>query len=281
VGGNRIAYLDAGAGPPVLLLHGCPFSSFVWRRVITELSPRFRCVAPDLRGLGDTETPTGADWHLPVQTAAVLGLLDDLELDRVAVVGHDHGAAVAQLLAAHQPRRISALVVAEAEAYDNWPSAAERPFVRATQLPGLGRLILWAWSRRRLFRWALASGQAVHNRAVLTDEVVDGYIAANLGSAHRRTKTRRFLAAQLDPANRHHTATAVDGLRRFTAPTLIVWGQHDVHFPVSWGDRLRADIPGAERLEVLPGAGHLVMEEQPAELAAVLTVFLTVHAVGG
>ena len=51
------AYADAGDGPPVLLLHGCPFSKFVWRNLIPELSASFRCVAPDLLGLGDTETP--------------------------------------------------------------------------------------------------------------------------------------------------------------------------------------------------------------------------------
>jgi pimeloyl-ACP methyl ester carboxylesterase len=85
VGVHRIAFVEVGDGPPVLLLHGCPFSSFVWRHVVTELSSAFRCVAPDLLGLGDTETPAGADWSLPAQMAAMLGLLDRLGLERVAV----------------------------------------------------------------------------------------------------------------------------------------------------------------------------------------------------
>src|SRR5712691_9085628 len=190
VGANRIAYLDEGAGPPVLLLHGCPFSSFIWRHVIAELSQTFRCVAPDLLGLGDTETPAGADWSLAAQTAAVLALLDELGLDQVAVVGHDHGGAIAQMIAAHHPGRVSALVLADAEAYDNWPSADELPFVRATQLQVLGALVLWGWSRRPLFRWALAHVKAVHDPAALTDELADGYIAANLATGHRRAKTR-------------------------------------------------------------------------------------------
>jgi pimeloyl-ACP methyl ester carboxylesterase len=277
VGANRIAYLDEGAGPPVLLLHGCPFSSFLWRHVIAELSQTFRCVAPDLLGLGDTETAAGADWSLPAQTAAVLALLDELGLDQVAVVGHDHGGAIAQMIAAHHPGRVSALVLADAEAYDNWPSADELPFVRATQLQVLGALVLWAWSRRPLFRWALAHGKAVHDPAALTDELVDGYIAANLATGHRRAKTRRFLAAQLDPANQAHTAQAVDGLTKFQAPTLIIWGEHDVHFPPFWGRRLHADIPGAERLEIVPGAGHLLMEEQPGQVTGLLADFIAAH----
>ncbi|WP_396455115.1 alpha/beta fold hydrolase [Actinomadura sp.] len=281
IGAARIAYVDEGDGPPVLLLHGCPFSSFVWRRIITGLGLRFRCVAPDLLGLGDTETPPDADWRLPAQVEAVLGLLDELGLDEVAVVGHDQGGAIAQLLAADHPGRITALVLADAEAYDNWPSAEELPFVRATQLPVLGRAVLWAWSRRSLFRWALASGKAVHDRSALTDELVDGYIAANLGNAHRRAKTRRFLAAQLDPANQAHTAAALSSLRRFEAPTLILWGAEDVHFPAEWAKRLHHDIPGTqrepERLVILPATGHLLMEERPDQVADLLAGFLTAH----
>lgn len=277
IGGAQVAYVDEGTGRPVLLLHGCPFSSFVWRGVIASLRAggrgEFRWIAPDLLGLGDTETPPGADWTLPAQVAAVVALLDTLGLDKVAVVGHDQGGAIAQLIAAHHPDRVGALVLANAEAYDNWPSSEELPFVRATQLPVLGRAVLWAWSRRRLFRWALAHGKAVHDTAVLTDELVDGYIAANLATAHRRAKTRRYLAAQLDPANQAHTRDVVEALTRVDQPTLIVWGGRDVHFGPEWAHRLQRDIPAA-RLEILPEAGHLVMEEQPDQVAALIAEFL-------
>lgn len=272
-GGGRIAYVDEGTGQPVLLLHGCPFSSFVWREVIAALTPRFRCIAPDLLGLGDTETPAGADWRLPAQTAAVRELLDHLGLDRIAVVGHDQGGAIAQLLAVAEPGRVSALVLANAEAYDNWPSAEERPFIRATQLPVIGRLVLWAWSRRRMFRWALAHGKAVHDTTVLTDELVDGYITANLATRRRRSKTRRFLAAQLDPTNQAHTADVVDDLAAGEAPILIVWGGRDVHFGSEWAHRLHHDLERS-RLEILPDTGHLLMEEQPTRVTALIANFL-------
>lgn len=279
--GTMIAYVDQGSGPAVLLLHGCPFSAFLWRNVITALAPRFRCIAPDLLGLGDTETPPSADWTLPAQVAAVHELLDRLGLGRVSVVGHDQGGAIAQLLATRHAQRVEALVLADAEAYDNWPSAKELPFVRATQVPVLGRLVLWAWSRRRLFRWALAHGKAVHDPAVLTDDLVDGYIAANLATAPRRAKTRRFLAAQLDPDNQAHTGAIAELLTALDLPTLIIWGGRDVHFGVEWAERLHAAIPGA-RLAVLPDAGHLVMEEQPAEVAALIGEFLSRSpAIGG
>jgi pimeloyl-ACP methyl ester carboxylesterase len=275
VGDTRVAYLDEGDGPPLLLLHGCPFSSYIWRHVIPLLRPHFRCIAPDLLGLGDTETPPDADWSLPAQATTVVGLLDALGIDAAHIVAHDHGAATAQLIAAGQPSRIRRLILTNAEAYDNWPSRDELPFVRATQIPLVGNLIMWAWGRPGLLRYALRSGHAVSNPAVLTPELLRGYIAANLADRHRRAKTRRFLAGQLDPANNRATADALPGLRAFDHPTLIIWGRDDPHFGPEWAQRLRDDIPGAVHVELLPDTGHLLMEERPDDLARLLLDFLT------
>jgi pimeloyl-ACP methyl ester carboxylesterase len=274
VGSAQVAYYEEGDGEPLLLLHGCPFSSFVWRNVIPLLSSVHRCLAPDLLGLGDTEAPLDADWSLRAQAAMILGFLDVLGIERAHVIGHDHGGAVAQLLAAEHPDRLARLVIANAEAYDNWPSAEELPFVRATQIPLLGDLLLWAWSRRSLFRWTLVDARAVHDPRVLTRELLDGYIRANLGDRHRRARSRRFLARQLDPANNRVTLDLLEGLRRFDHPTLLVWAEDDPHFGPEWGRRLRGDIGGAVRLEILPETGHLLMEERPERFAELVGEFL-------
>jgi pimeloyl-ACP methyl ester carboxylesterase len=255
-------------------LHGCPFSSYIWRKVIPLLSPRYHCLAPDLLGLGDTETPEGADWSLRAQAAMVVGFLDAIGIERAHVVGHDHGGALAQLLAGELPDRVDRLVISNAEAYDNWPSEEERPFVRATQVPVLGDVVLWAWSRRPLFRLTLKEAKAVHDPTVLSAELLDGYIRANLSDRHRRAKTRRFLAGQFEPENNRVTMDLLDGLRRFDHPTLLVWAKDDPHFGPEWGDRLRRDIPGAVRLELLPETGHLLMEERPEQFAALVGAFL-------
>jgi pimeloyl-ACP methyl ester carboxylesterase len=128
----------------------------------------------------------------------VIGLLERLGLPRLHVVGHDHGGAVAQLLAAEHPHVVDRLVLVNVEAFDNWPSADERPFIVATQLPLVGRFVLWLWSFPTMAKLALLAGHAVRDRHALSSEFVNGFVEANLGSAHRRTKTRRFLAGQLD-----------------------------------------------------------------------------------
>ena len=274
VGEARVAYHEEGSGEPLLLLHGCPFSSFIWRKVIPLLSSRFRCLAPDLLGLGDTETPEDADWSLRAQAATVIGFLDALGIERAHVVGHDHGGAIAQLLAAERPGLIDRLVLSNAEAYDNWPSEEERPFVRQTQIPVLGDVVMWAWSWRPVFRRTLAEAKAVHDPEVLSEELLDGYIRANLSDRHRRAKTKRFLAGQFDPENNRVTMDLLDGLRRFDRPTLLVWAKADPHFGPEWGERLYRDIPGAVGLELLPETGHLLMEERPERFAALVGEFL-------
>jgi pimeloyl-ACP methyl ester carboxylesterase len=274
VGDSNVAFYDQGEGEPVLLLHGCPFSSFIWRHVIPRLSPHYRCLAPDLLGLGDTETPDDADWSLRAQARMIIGFLDALGLERAHIVGHDHGGAVAQLLAAEHPERLGRLVLSNVEAYDNWPSEEERPFVRATQMPILGDVILWAWSRRALFRLALKDAKAVHDPSVLSAELLDGYIRANLSDRHRRAKTKRFLAGQFDPDNNRITIDLLDGLKQFDHPTLLVWAADDPHFGPQWGERLSRDIPGVVRLELLPETGHLLMEEKPEQFAALVAQFL-------
>ncbi|HLV97531.1 MAG TPA: alpha/beta hydrolase [Ktedonobacterales bacterium] len=275
VGAARVAYYEEGTGELVVLLHGCPFSSYIWRKIIPRLSTQHRCLAPDLLGLGDTETPAHTDWSLPAQEAMVVGWLDALGITQAHVVGHDHGGAVAQLLAAHHPERIKRLVLSNAEAYDNWPSAEERPLVRLTQVPLVGTLFLWAYGSTLGTRVVLSIGQAVKHKAVLTDELIKGYVRANTSDAHRRAKTARFLAGQFDPANNRCTLEALEGLRRFDHPTLLLWGADDPHFGPAWAERLRLDIPGVTRLELLPNTGHLLMEERPETFATHLLTFLS------
>lgn len=274
-GEARVAFYEEGDDEPLLFLHGCPFSSYIWRKVIPRLSPDYRCLAPDLMGLGDTETSADADWSLPAQASMTVEFLDALEIDRTHVVGHDHGGAVAQLLAAEHPNRIQRLVLTNSEAYDNWPSDEERPLVRLTQVPLLGDVILWGLSRRPILRFTLAMERAVHDPGVLSPELLEGYIRANFSDRHRREKTKRFLARQLNPKNNRTTLDLLDGLRGFDHPTLLIWGENDPHFGPEWGKRLYVDIPGAVRLELLSNTGHLLMEEHPHEVATSISDFLS------
>jgi len=111
--GVELAVLDQGDGPPVLLLHGFPDSSHVWRHQVPALvSAGLRVIAPDLRGFGESDRPDGVDdYRMRHIVADVVALLDGLGIEKVRVVGHDFGAAVAWIFAASFPARVERLVV--------------------------------------------------------------------------------------------------------------------------------------------------------------------------
>jgi pimeloyl-ACP methyl ester carboxylesterase len=275
VGPWRVAYVDRGRGEPVVLLHGCPFQSFEYSRIIPELARRYRVVAPDLLGLGDTVVRLDDDYRLPNQVRMVLGFLDRLGIRRAHFVGHDHGGAIVQLLMNAHPERLGAVVLTNVEAYDLWPSKPERLDVQ---------LAANAWSTP-LFRLALgmpliqrrALAIAVAQPDVLTDDVLEGLLGPSLSTPARWRRLRRFLRSQLDREHNLETLRAVDGMRRFDHPTLLLWGQQDTNFGPAIAERLAHDIPGAVGVEWLAHSAHLPMLEEPEHYAHSLERFLSDH----
>jgi pimeloyl-ACP methyl ester carboxylesterase len=111
VGGWPVAYIDRGSGEPIVLLHGCPFQSFEYSRVIPSLGRHYRVIAPDLLGLGDSIVRLDDDYRLPNQVRMVVGLLDRLGISRAHFVGHDHGGAIVQLMMNSHADRLGAAIL--------------------------------------------------------------------------------------------------------------------------------------------------------------------------
>jgi len=123
--GGRLAYVDEGDGPAVVLLHGFPTSSHLWRDLVPILAPRFRAIAPDLLGYGDSDHPGDPETlTIRAQAGYVRELLDRIGVDEVAAVGHDIGGGVAQLLALEGGVRT--LVLLDSISFDSWPIEAVR-----------------------------------------------------------------------------------------------------------------------------------------------------------
>ena len=271
--GTNVAYLDEGAGEPLVLLHGCPFSACEWRETIPRLATRFRVIAPDLVGLGDTEVALSDDYRLPRDAAMVCGLLDALGIDDAHVVGHDHGGATCLLLMGSAPERLRSVVLTNIEAYDRWPSDEERIYVKLIVNP-LTSPLVWALLHSREVRRRLFA-IAAHRRGVLTDELLAAFVDPHIATPARWQRLRRFFTWQLDPEHRRATLDAVPGMRAFTRPTLILWGRQDVNFGEAIAQRLLDDIPGARRVQWMEDSGHLPMLEEPAGYADAIAAFAT------
>jgi len=273
VGPWNVAYIDEGSGPPLLLLHGCPFHAYQWRDVIPVLSRQHRVIAPDLLGLGDTQVRLSDDYRLPHDVVMVKGLMDRLGIREADFVGADHGAATLQLLMKDSPNRIRRAVITNAEAYDLWPSKPEIKYLKLVVHPltsPIFRFLLGhsAWIRKEVF------SIAVHREEVFTDEVVLAYTRAHTSSQARWERLRRFFRWQLDPEHNRVTLDVVEGLRKFDRPTLILWGKVDTNFGPEIAERLASDIPGVVGVEYLEHSAHMPFQEEPEAYNAALLRFL-------
>lgn len=276
VAGRRIAYVDQGDGDPILLLHGCPFHAYEWKEVIPILSRRFRVLAPDLLGLGDSVVTLDDDYRLPQDAEMVEGFLAGLGIDSAHVVAHDHGGATALLLMKRAPQLMRTLVLTNIEAYDAWPSAEERPYLKLIVHP-LTSPIFWALLHLKGVRRYVFS-IAAHRQEVLTDDVLDAFVRPHVSTPARWQRLRRFFRWQLDREHNQVTVRAVDSMRTFNRPTLILWGKRDGNFGEAIARRLADDIPGVVRIEWLEDSGHLPMLEEPQRYADAVTAFIAEYA---
>jgi pimeloyl-ACP methyl ester carboxylesterase len=272
LGGWQVAYIDQGSGPPVVLLHGCPFHAFQWRDLIPQLTPDRRVLAPDLLGLGDTQVRLDDDYRLPQDVTMVVGFLDALGIEKADFVAADHGAATLQLLMRDHPERIRRAVITNAEAYDQWPSKPEIPYLRLVVNPWLGPLFRLAlhstWVQREVF------GVAVHREEAFTDEVLNAYARAHIATPERWARLQRFFRWQLDPEHNRITMDAVPGLRRFEQPTLLLWGKQDTNFGPEIAERLAGDIAGVVAVEYLEHSAHMPFQEEPERYGRAVRDFL-------
>jgi len=272
---GNIAYLETGSAhkPPVLFVHGIPTSSYLWREVIRFLQNDFHCYAPDLMGLGDTEVDPAADcFHMDAQAEMLLEFMNAHGHDTFSVVCHDQGGAAVQILMANRPDVFQSLVITDCVCYDNWPVPKIAQLQRLARIPGLmdlsSRLGLFDLLETRTPLSAFHRG--VRRPERFSDEAIHEYLRPLRSGKEPRTRFLRFLLA----GSERYTLRAVPGLRAFDRPTLILWAADDYYISPSWGRKLLDDIPGAERMELIPFCGHFWQEEKPAEFSSLMGEFL-------
>ena len=276
---GEIAYLELGPAeaPPLLLVHGIPTSSQLWRRVMRDLASEFRCLAPDLMGLGDTRCdPHGDCYGMDAQARMLADFMDAKGCPRFGLICHDQGGAAAQLLATTHPERIRCFVLTNCVCYDNWPVPAVAWLQALMRLPLLPSALI----RARVFHlreqrspWS-AFRRGVHDPSHLSNAMIAEYLRPLLASRTSRRRFMRFILAG-DP---RHSLRAAEGLRHFEAPALVLWAADDRYISPSWGLRLHEDIPGSQGFELIPFCGHFWQEERPEAFLAHMRPFLRHHA---
>lgn len=278
-------YLEAGEGEPLVLLHGWPTSSWLWRNVIPHLPQGTRVLAPDLPGFGNSDKPDVA-FTLDYQARKLDEFLDAVKVEKAALVLHDLGGPIGLLWAVRHPDRIERLVVLNTLLYPDgaaarlfWPpgslfqrtrtvlSCRQAPLrvrclMLAARIPGLHPLIFHHHTV------ALAMRMGVVHR-------LERGVAQRYGSPFATAEGRRALAKTfLDPRSQEleEIVNALDTLR---TPTLVAFGERDRFLPDIDVEmhRLARDLR-AVRVEPLRRCGHFLQEDAPEEVARLVAEFL-------
>jgi pimeloyl-ACP methyl ester carboxylesterase len=265
--GVELNIVDEGdpSGPPVLLVHGFPDSSHLWRHQIAALTGAgLRALAPDMRGFGESDKPTEIeDYRLTRAVADLVAVLDALAIDKANVVGHDWGAAVAWIFSALHPDRVERLVVMSV----GHPAAQRRTiadrekawYMLLFQFEGVAEELLARDDFALLREWLREEGDV---ERYAQDLARPGALTAGLSWYRANVHPRRELAArpQLPPV---------------AAPTLGLWSTGDRYLNEQPMLDSAAHVTGPWRYERIAGASHWMQLDQPESVNALLLEFLS------
>ncbi|OBK91734.1 oxidoreductase [Mycobacterium asiaticum] len=250
-------------GRPVVFVHGYMMGGQLWRPVSERLAAGgLRCIAPTWP-LGAHPTPlrSGADRTITGVAGIVAEVLAALDLEDVVLVGNDTGGVVTQLVAAHHPDRLGALVLTSCDAFEHFPPPILKPVILAAKSKSLFKTAIQAMrppvARRRAYEGLAYTDIDDLTQIWVRPALSDPDVAEDLRQLSLSLRTE----VTLDVARR---------LPGFGKPALIAWSSDDAFFELEDGRRLAATIPNA-RLEVIDGARTFSMVDQPDRLAELLS----------
>ena len=271
--GIKQHWVEAGSGPPLILLHGFPLFWYQWRKMMPELSQHFRVIAPDLRGYGSTaKPPTGYDKRTMAQD--LKALLEHLGIGRAAIVGHDRGARVATRFAKDHPEMTSHLCV-----MDNIPTLtifetldAERAKAQwwflFNAVPGLPEMLIRGreepWLRFIFSQWS-------YNPECISGLNFEVYLKNYQAAGAVEGALRDYSAGVLDVEQ-----DKADQDVKIAAPTLVLWGEESVAIKGLFDIKaVWSQMATHPNFVSIPQCSHLPPEEQPELVNRALLDFLS------
>ncbi len=270
VGELTLGYLEAGAGPPVLLLHGWPTNAQLWRHALPLIGAGRRAIALDLPGYGTSDKPLSASYSFRFYDRILTGFLDALGITETGLAVHDIGGPIGLHWAVGCPERITELALLNTLVFPDL-SASVRLFILASHLPGVRSVLSSPWGVAQSLRLG------VTDKAKITDAVAARY-QAPFATPHAR---RALLKAAHGLHPRGFQAIA-DGLPGLTMPLRILYGEQDRILPRVAQTMARvAELLPHAAVTALPDCGHFLQEDRPEEVAELLAAFFCTGHVRG
>lgn len=257
IAGSAVRWGRLGSGPPLVAVHGTPFSSQVWRRIVPHFAAYRTVYYFDLLGYGRSEMRDGQDVSLGVQNGVLAALFREWGIDRPDMLAHDFGGATTLRAYCLDGLRYASLTIFDAVALAPWGS----PFVRHVRLHEAAFATMPGTMHRALLEAYLQT--AAHE--TLSAEAMDIYCAPWTGPVGQPAFYRQI--AQMD----QRFTDEIEALHApLDCPVTVLWGEQDAWLPLRQGEALARLISDRPCIAV-PGAGHLMQEDRPeAIVAAVL-----------
>jgi haloalkane dehalogenase len=258
--GLRMHYVDEGAGAPVLMLHGEPTWSYLYRKMIPLASSAgFRAIAPDYIGFGKSEKVEEDSWYvIERHVESIRSLIETLDLHDITLVVQDWGGPIGLRQAVDMPERFRRLVILNTWLYQEGSTPSE------------GML---NWRAYAMSQHDLPCGRVIRRSLVTTGHDLDGVETAYdapFPDARYKAGPRRFPwclpYAQPDEGNAADQQRCFEALQEWRGPVHIMFSDHDPVFPPAAGQKWAKLIPGAT-FDVIEGPGHFLQEERGEEIA--------------
>ncbi len=255
-----IAYHQAGAGEPILLVHGITTYSFIWRRIVPLLQDRYRIICIDLLGCGDSAKPLDVPYSLPQQCDILHRFIECLGLAPVHCVGHDIGGGISQLFAVKYPEMLRSLTLINSVGHDFWPVqpiiAMRTPIIRQLAMASLD-----------IGAFRLVVRRGLYHKESLTEELMQLF-----WKPMRDRVGRRAFLHFANCLNNRHLVEIEENLHQIQLPVHIIRGEADLYLSEAIAVKLHNDIPGSILTRIATG-GHFIQEDEPELLASAICRF--------
>ena len=265
--GNRMHYIDEGHGPVVVMLHGNPTWSWMYRNLVVALSGRFRCIALDHIGCGFSDKPQDYAYTLAQHTRNVRLLLDNLGITNYTLVAHDWGGAIGMDLAGRNPDQVNRMVLMNTAAF----TSMDMPMrIAICKIPYLGDFLVRGFN---------AFAEAAVRMAVerpLTKAVAKGFVWP-YRNWHDRIATLRFVQ-DVPMSSKHRSFAELKRVEESLSalegkPLLLCWGMRDWCFTPAFLKEWQRRFPKAE-VEMVDNAGHYLLEDEGERVVVRIQEFL-------
>lgn len=262
ISGHNLNYYRTGSGEPLLLVHGITTYSFIWRRIVPLLKPKYDVITIDLLGCGDSDKPLSLGYSIKDHAKLLLEFITSLGIEKFHFIGHDVGGGIGQRFAVENPEFLYDLTLLNSVAYDFWPV---QPII-AMRTPVIRQLAMAALD---LVTLKLIIKRGIYYKERITQELIELF--------YNPLKTKEGRKAFLHFAkslNNQDLMEIEDELKKLTVPVLIIRGDADPFLSSEIVKRLHSDIENS-RMEIIPNGSHFIQEDLPEKVSELILDFIS------